>query len=229
MVWLKRFLISIPFVFLISGCATTPTDLKTPENPNVITETTDAIKDTGETLSFLSESKDFSDLDVADVLSAPSLKEISPKAFYELDIYGVRCLVAKNLGQSFRSHFVITKDELTDQDWLDIKAFLYYETFGNFVYTDETGTEHFLLDTSKQVELMKQIFDSQMEEEDESEYSMNDEEFIDYLYEKTYEQYCETEEDKAEYRKTLENMDKSKLNALKKKYLTEDTEGEKDE
>lgn len=214
---LKKFLIStLPLLFLL-GCTTGSTTLgETKEE--VQTNASEMGESVTTTISLL-DSKDFGSLDPIDVNNMPSISEVTPKEFYEFDIEKTKLYLAKNYGNNFREHFRINENtELTDDDWINLKAFAYYEAFGSFVYTDEDGEEHFLLDTSKEVQLMKQIFEAQM---DETNSIMSDEEFIDYLYEKTYEQYCETEEDKAEYRKTLENMDKEKLHALKDKYLKE--------
>ena len=214
---LKRFLISATLLFFLFGCTASKETID--EAKEEVGGTAGQLKESIDTTINLMDSKDFSSLDPVDVSNMPSISEVTPKELYEYDVEKTKLYLAKNYRTNFRTHFRINEDrELTDNDWINLKAFAYYEAFGSFVYTDEAGEEHFLLDTSKEVQLMKEIFEAQMNETNSK---MSDEEFIDYLYEKTYEQYCETEEDKAEYRKTLENMDKEKLHALKDKYLNE--------
>lgn len=178
---------------------------------------------------------EFKDLDPADIENAKFSYEISQKELAEMDIYSIKCFIAKNYGDNFRDHFKISENTaLTDEDFLNLKAFIYFELFNSFVYTDENGNETMLLDTTDGINIMKEVTDEhfndlelqvakesqevtdgQIETEEPSE---TKEEFINHLFEETKEKYCQTPEDEEAYMAILNGLSDEEIAELMQKY-----------
>lgn len=220
----SKILIIAPLI-LLTGCSN---NIETIEP--VATTTIEVVQSTA-----LLQYDEFKDLDPADIENAKFSYEISQKELAEMDIYSIKCFIAKNYGDNFRDHFKISEDTvLTDEDFLNLKAFVYFELFNSFVYTDENGNETMLLDTSDGVNIMKEVtdehfnnlelqvaeepqevIDGQIETEEPSE---TKEEFINRLFEETKEKYCQTPEDEESYLAILNELSDEEITELMKKY-----------
>ncbi len=220
----SKILIIIPFI-LLTGCSDNIEAIEP-----VATTTLEAAK-SAEMLQY----EEFEELDLADIESAKSSYEISQKELAEMDIYSIKCYIAKNYGNNFREHFKISDDTvLTDEDFLNLRAFAYFELFNSFVYTDENGNENMLLDTSDGIDIMKEVTDEHFnnlelqvaeeptETEDEPIEIENPtetrEEFINRLFEETKSKYCQTPEDEESYLTILNGLSDEEITELMQKY-----------
>lgn len=216
----KKIIIStlvLSSILMVSGCT------KVQEN---VATTQTAVT---ETVSFISN-PDFSDLDLGDIENSPSYQDITKDELALMDVYDFRCFVAKNFGDTFREHYLI-KDTtiLTEDDYIALRAFTYYEIFGTFTYIDENGEEILLLDTSDGINAMKEVIEEQSadvslsnasltEEESTQTFDESKEEFIQRLFEETKADYCETEDDENSYLELLNSLSDSEINQLREKY-----------
>lgn len=158
-------------------------------------------------------------IDAEDVENAPALEDLTQKDLATADIKQTQAIIAKNFGNGFRKTFQIAEDaELSDEDWQNIRGLLYFQLFQTFVYVDENGQEHLMMDTSAEKEYA-QISAESEEEKTESirEYveSLDREAFIDLLLDASTRDLNLTEEEQKTYRETLEQLTDEQLAELR--------------
>ena len=175
---------------------------------------------------------DFPDITREDAGKAPSIAEITQKELAEASKKELQAILAKNYGAGFRDAFQISPEKvLTEEDWKDIKGFLYFQKFQTFIYTDEDGNEIPLMDTSKEKEYLDAFLveDRQktaaIKEARDFIDAMSKEEFLARLCEATIEELDLSEEEEEIYLQTLSTITDDELTGLKEsvKIKLEDT------
>lgn len=165
---------------------------------------------------------DFEDLTQEEIDAAPLLEDLTKKELATADIKTIKTICAKNLGSDFRSFFSIdATTDLKDEDWENIRGLLYFQLFQTFIYVDEDGNEHLLINTDNekqqldQAKQQKEAFEKEKEEIRTNIEEMTKEEFVGFLCESTADDLKLNDEEKEQYKETLLTLSDEEITELK--------------
>lgn len=179
----KILLLLLCSIFLI-GCGKTEEDINSSSvSNNIITN------DTSYTISEKNQQyDDFKDLNIS---NTKDLSSLTKEEFLDLSIEDIKKIIAVNT-EDYKQTYHITKEELTDSDWENLKFILYYQMYGSegLEYYFGSNLDQNLLEKIQLVMPRDEIIKNYELTEEEANYllptseyilSLTNEEFLNWL------------------------------------------------